>query len=471
METNNNPIEDNKSPGMGKVDILNDKITKVILHLAIPIFFGMIFQLLHNIVNTIWVSRIDLTDPSYPGAVGLVFPIFFLAIAIANGLITGISSYSARLVGAGKQAQIGSVFSSMGLIVIVLLALFLFFGYKFGENILIFLGAHGNYLTHSLDYFNYILPAMILLLLGSLYVGALQGLGRMKPVMIAMFIGTILNIAIDPLLIFTFKLGIKGAAIGTLIAQSFSMIYILISFHNSPEGRKISFSLFRIDFSALKEILSVGSSQSLNQLLIAISYIVFNYFIIRISENALTAFSIVGRIDQVIMLPIIAISIALITAVGQNYSKGHFERVNQLWKSCNNMAFIPVFILCTIMVVMAPAIFKQFSDINEVVKLSVLQVRTIEYGFLFVVIQVLASSFFQAINRPGPAIILTLLRLLVLPVFAILILLATNNLNIQGIWASILAINLIAAIISWVWVYSTNRELNSRASETMLSPL
>ncbi len=439
--------------------ILEGDIKQVILKLSFPIFIGMFVQLAYNITDSIWISRIDLNDASYIGSVGLVFPIFFIAIAFANGLVTGVSAIVARSIGAKKETSFAKVFIHASWLAFFLSVLFLIFSVVYAEDTLVFLGAKDDYLNHSLDYFYYLIPSIILLFVGSVFVSIMQGKGIMKPVMYAMLIATVCNIILDPIFIFTLDLKIKGAAIATTISQSLAVIFIIIKYSNLKLGFKQKKSIFSLDTSIFKEIVSIGFSQSFGQILIAISFVIFNYFIIHMNENALSAFSLCGRLDQFVYLPIIAISTALVTIIGQNYGNGNYERIKLFWKKGVSMCLISVFVFATIMIVLAPYIYKQFSNIEEVVYYSVLQTQILEYSFLFSVVTVLAGSVFQAVNRPAPAILLALIRLIAIPLPIIVIMLLKDNLTIEGVWISIFASNIITAIISWFWINNMQKEL------------
>jgi Na+-driven multidrug efflux pump len=132
-------------PGM-----FDGPILKLLVKLSFPIFFGMVFQILYNIVDTIWISRIDLNDPSYVGGVGIVFPIIFLIIALASGLMVGTSSLVARSIGEKNRYALDRTAESGLFIGLVLAALFLAFGYIFDKKLLRLLGAEGDYFIHGL---------------------------------------------------------------------------------------------------------------------------------------------------------------------------------------------------------------------------------------------------------------------------------------------------------------------------------
>ena len=148
-------------------------ILKVLIKLTLPIFLGMVFQILYNIVDTIWISRIDLNDPSYVGGVGIVFPILFLVIALASGVMIGTSSLVARSLGEKNRYVLNRTAES-GLIVGFAFAfLLLVFGYIFDDKLLHLLGAKGDYSILGLEYLQFMLPAGALMIIGHVLAGIL----------------------------------------------------------------------------------------------------------------------------------------------------------------------------------------------------------------------------------------------------------------------------------------------------------
>ncbi len=439
--------------------IFDGPILPLIAKLSLPILAGMFFQLVYNITDTIWISRIDLDDPSYVGGTGIIFPIIFLAIALSNGILVGISSLVARGIGERNESIINRTIES-GLIIALALSLFIIaVGYIFDNNFMDILGAVGSYRIHALEYFRYIIPAAALMFIISVFNGVLQGEGLMRYVMISMFIGTIGNIILDPIFIFFLHLGVKGAAIATGIAEIFSVIYVIFVFMRGKTLIKVEWKLKNVSIEVIKKISFIGFPQSLGQILMAVSFLIFNRVVVSIDPLALTAFSLCGRFDQAVMIPIFAIGAAVVTMIGQNAGRGNFERVRSIWLYSVGSAVLVVIVLATLMIVFAPVIYSFFSNIDEVVKYSVTQTRLLEYSFIFAVVGILARSFFQAVGFPVPALIITLLRLIIIAVPAVLIYVYIFDLGMYGVWFGLLTGNSLAAVFSIYWTSKTIKRL------------
>ncbi len=450
-------------------DMFEGPVLRLLARLASPIFFGMLFQLLYNITDTIWVSRIDLADPSYVGGTGIVFPFLFMAIALSQGIVVGTSSLVARGIGEENRKVLDKTAESglavgVGVAVAIAIPTYIFAG-----DILLLLGAQGDYLVHGLEYLRFIVPAGILLFVSSTFMGILQGEGMMKYVMIAMIIGTAGNIILDPIFIFTLKLGVRGAALATTMAQGLAVSFILSVFIRRKTQVQVHWRLADIDGGTIRKILAVGLPQSAGMILMALSFLFFNRVVVAIDPLALTAFALCGRLDQAVLMPIFAIGAALITMIGQNAGRGNFERVREIWWKSLLTAMGLVVLAAAAMFALAPRIYPFFSDIDQVVRYAVLQTRVVEFTFVFAVIGILSRSFFQAIGYPLPALLITTSRLLLLAVPAMILYVYVFDLKIYGVWLGIITGNVLAAGMSALWTSVTLRRMQKgtlRAAKT-----
>jgi len=444
--------------------IFEGPILKTLSKLAFPIFAGMVFQLAYNITDTIWISRIDLGDPSYVGGVGLVFPIIFIAIAIGSGILIGTSSLVARAIGR-KDTGILNRTAESSLVIAGVFSLFMFvLGYGLGDRLVGLLGAFGDYRVHALEYLYYITPGAVVMFLLHAFNGILQGEGLMKKVMVAMIIGTVANIILDPVFIFVLKLNVRGAAIATCLAQFLALGYVVSVFLRGQAQVKIEWRVRNIDFAVIKEIAGVGLPQTLSQVLMSLGFLIFNRIVVGIDPLALTAFSLVGRFDQVVLIPIFAISSALLTMMGQNWGRGIHERVKRIWRTGLLSGGVVVASLAAIMVSVAPFIYPFFSGLDEVVRYAVIQTRIMEFSFVLAVAGILARSAFQAMGNPLPALVITALRLLGIAVPAVYLYVFVFDWGIYGVFLGIITGNAVGAIIGLLWVPRSMAKKSQAAS-------
>jgi Na+-driven multidrug efflux pump len=171
-----------------------------------------------------------------------------------------------------------------------------------------------------------------------------------------------------------------------------------------------------------------------------------------IDPLALTAFSICGRFDYILIVPILAIGSTLLTMIGQNYGRRHYTRVLKIWKVGLFAMVVVMAFLATLLVVFAPKIYPFFSNVDEVVRYAVLQTRIVEYSFIIGGIAMLARSSFQAVGRAIPGLILTIIRVIGVALPMAYFLVYVLDLGIYGVWFGVITGNIIAGAIAVVWV-------------------
>lgn len=450
-------IKINEIPGM-----FEGPIRPLLLRLSIPMFMGMIVQVVYNVTDTFWVARIDLSDPSYMGGTAIVFPLLFFFMALGNGLTVGISSMVARAIG-NKDTKILSTTAESGMFIsLILSVLTLIIAVPFSSQIVSALGAEGDYYTHGLEYLRWVIPAGPVIFFAMVFHGILQGEGLMKYVMNSMLIGTILNIVLDPVFIFFLNMDVRGAALATVIAQSLSMIYVIIIFLQNKSSIRIKWDVKNIKAHTMKDILAIGLPQSFAMIIMSLSFFIFNRIAIDIDELALTAFALTGRFEQIMLLPAFALGAAVVTVVGQNSGRGNYDRLKDVMKETWKLGLITVGIITGLMIAFAPWIFKPFTSIEKVQWYAVMQYRVMGVSYLTAVIGITGRSFFQGIGKPLPALFLTLLRLILVTIPVMLLLIYVFDLGIWGFWFGHASGSIASMILATLLIRHTIKGLKSR---------
>jgi putative MATE family efflux protein len=451
------PMSDKPTPGpTASAGIFDQPILPLLIRLSAPIFAGMAVQFVYNLTDTLFISLIDRSDPSYVGGTGIIFPLVFFAIAVSNGIQVGVSSLVARAIGERNTKVLSTTVESGLVIGLTVSFVLLAVGYGLHGGLLRLLGAQGDYYTHAREYLLWIMPSIGLAMLSSVFVGILQGEGKMQHAMVAMFIGTAVNIALDPILIFGAGWGVAGAALATDISQALAVAYIVSVFVRGKSTVAVDWRRSNIDTHTMGKIIAVGLPQAVTQIIMSMSFLVFNRIVVGLDPLALTAFTLNGRIEQVILLPIFAMGSAMITMAGQNAGRGLYDRVRDVWRQGIAASAAVVGAIAGAVFLLAPVIYPVFTDNTTVLGYSVTQTRIMAFSFLFAVLGIQARSIFLAIARPFPALVLTLLRLLGLALPAILILVYVLHLGMWGVWIGLVGANVISGLISLLW---TNRTI------------
>lgn len=429
------------------------------LRLAMPIFMGMLFNLLYTIVDTLFISAIDKSNPAIIGGTGLIFPVIFLAIAMANGVMVGVSSLVSRAIGERNRKVLNRVADSGLAMGLVLGFLFIIAGYAFSDELVILMGAEADYASYALEYFRWILPGLGLMVAFHVLIGVVQGEGLMKYMMITMVAGNLFNILLDPFFILEnvgplpgLGMGVSGAALATIIGQTLAGFYLIWVFASKKTTVPVAWKFRYIRLSIVGQIVKVGFPNALSQMLLAMSFLIVNRVLISIDPRSVTAAALCGRLDQVVLIPIFALSAALMTIVGQNMGRGLISRARKAWRTGALMAVAATFAASTLMVIAAPFIYRAFSSDTAVLSYTVRQTRIVEYSFVLASLAMMARSVFQAMGRPWPGLIITALRMVGFVVPSILLFVYVFEWGIYGVWGGLIAGNVLGAFVSLAWV-------------------
>ncbi len=290
----------------------------------------------------------------------------------------------------------------------------------------------------------------------------------MKHIMIGMILGTVVNIALDPVFIFFLNMDVRGAAIATVLGQALSFVYVIVVFLQKRSSIRIKWKISNISLEIIRKIVAVGLPQTLSMILMAISALFFNKLIIGIDPLAYTAFALYGRFEQFVLMPAFAIGGAIVTIVGQNYGRKQFDRVWKVMKIGWLTGLVATLVLAVIQIFIAPYIYPFFSDIPTIIDYAVRQTFTMALFYSFALVGILSRSFFQGIGNPIPAFILTMLRtvLISLPVGYLFVLVL--GFGVEGIWWAFNIGGICTGICSIIWVFLTVRGLKRNSFKPAL---
>lgn len=387
-----------------KMDMFNGPILPMILQLGVPILVSYIVNYLYLMVDMYFISLLNPESSAPLAGTGLIFPVEMVFESIASGLAGGISIVVGRLIGEKKYEEcksLGSVALAIGLCIGVPVLLLYYVG---GPTLVHILG--GNELSeeatkYALEYIYSVAPSALFMVLSQVIGGILLGQGLAMIPTKGFMIVTVINCILDPILMFVFKLGIVGAGLATSIAVFCSFIYIMKNINTDKVRIKVSFNLSLVKAKQVKEVLFIGLPQLLMSIAPYFIVIAFNNIIsVKFGEDALNAWALTGRIDQILIIPIIALVGATVVFASQNFGRKNYQRIKDVFKLNTKIAFIMSMVLAVIYALFARNMFHGFSEIDGVIDLAVQQVYITAFTFAFMAIGMVTGSLFQATNRP-----------------------------------------------------------------------
>lgn len=431
-------------------DLTKGSILKHILALSVPTMIAFALQTSFNIVDTIFVGRLGADALA---AVSIVFPVVVLMIALGSGTGIGAASLVARYLGAKKVKEASSVVEHTLLIALFFSVVFGLGGFLFSRQLFILIGATPNVVSLAMDYSKWIFGfggfIFILISLNNI----LRGEGDAKTPMKFMIISTLVNAALDPLLIFGIwffpALGIEGAAIATVIARGLACMLLVSHILKGKSLLKIAFRHFRYNFEIVKGIFSVGMPASLSTMLTSIGMLIVIGIVASFGPSAIAAYGIGFKLEGIAFHFAIGVSIAVVALVGHNVGAGKVERAKRVaWlASCLSMG---VGLLVGIIFLLAPELWVSvFTQDVLVLAQTVSYIKVVSWVFAFIGLGIVMESAFQGFGRGMPKLVLTVFRLGVLTIPLVYIL--SRSFGLVGVWYGIAIANIVGGLMAAAW--------------------
>ena len=387
-----------------------DNPSKSLWTLAIPIIAGMGIQTLYSIVDMIFIGRIS---GSAIAAVAFNFPIFFFVMGISFGLGSGVTASIARFIGSDDKVNADNAAEHAILIAIVISALLTSLGLLYGKQILLKIGCTPEVLPEAWEYLKVSCYGISFGVFSGFFRSILAGEGDMKFPMILAGFGTILNIILDPIFIFTLGFGVAGAAWATTISQMIVfVIFIFMLFVKEHAYVKFQLRDFSLSKYILIDIIKVGLPASLSMIVMAVGQLIFNRMLATFSTDAVAAYQVGGRIDMVVFLPIFGIASALTTMVGMYFGANEIDKIRYITKYGISRAFIITSIGSILLYAFAPAIISGFTDEIVIKNIAVDYLRVISLLFPFISIGLTIGRILQGLGLGMPSLIITTIRVI-----------------------------------------------------------
>ena len=393
---------------------------KAVTKMGVPLIAGMIIMVFYNLVDTYFIGLMN--DDYQLAAVNLAYPVMMILIAISNMIGTGASSLIARSLGAGDTEKAEHTVT-VGFSLTVLNSFIVSaFGMLFLSPIVKGLGAKTNTVEYTKEYVSVIIICSLFTMGSYTFGQLLRSEGSVRYSIVGMIAGTIANIGLDPLFIFTFGLKIRGAAIATVLGNLVSMLISLLFYFRGKTLLKPHLRFIKPTKEILKEIFWVGVPATLETLLTSAAYIVNNNLAVAYSELTVTAMGIAQKILSLGNYVYQGFAAGTQPIMGYNYGAKNYSRMIKVLRA--GLIVVSVTELCIMAVygIFAPNLINIFTDSETVISTGSHVLRVIMFILPFVGAISMSRMSFQAMGKPQYAFVITLIRQLILYVPLLLIL-------------------------------------------------
>lgn len=420
----------------------------LIIKMAVPSMFSMLVQALYNIVDSIFVSMISSQALA---AVSLVFPVQNLIIGVAVGTGVGLNSLVSRRLGEQNQKS-ADLAATHGIVLgIVTGAAFALFALMFTKPFFRLFSEDPALVDLAVQYGEVVLICSFSVFISVNLEKILQATGNVIDPMKIMLIGTITNLVLDPIMIFGLlgcpAMGVRGAAIATVIGQFFSMLFALwVSVDKRRTHRvKISLNGFRLHWRTVGDIYKVGLPSIIMQSIGSVMVAGLNMILINFSEAAVSVLGIYFKLQSFVFMPVFGLTSGIMPIMGYSYGARSRKRLmDALWYGLGIAAAIMV--IGTILFVLLPAQFLGiFNADSELLRIGIPALRIISMSFIPAAAGIMISTIFQAVGMGVQSLMISVMRqiLIILPMAVWL-----SQFGVGYVWLSLPAAELVAFVVA-----------------------
>jgi len=397
----------------------NEPINKILKRLAIPASLAMFVSALYNIVDTIFVGR--LIGWEAIAALAIANPIQMILLAIGQVFGIGAASIISRSLGSDDHKRANTALGNSVLSMLIISVFTSVFGTIFITQFLTLFGASSAILPYAYEYMIVILPFSVFRILSVGLNNIVRSEGNAKLAMYTMIAGAITNIILDPIFIYYLDMGIRGAAIATIIAQAVSVIITLVYLVGPKGSLHITIKSLRLDLEVLKEIIGIGIPSFFRQAGASILTIILNNLLGLYGDIFISVYGVILKITSFTFMPSLGIFQGMVPIVGYNYGAKKYTRVKEVISLARKWALVIMFTSTVIIELFPSTIISIFSTDPILIENGVLFVRLFFMAFWIIPLNVASSNTFQAIGNGRLALISALMRqfIVLIPVLLI----------------------------------------------------
>ena len=434
-----------------KIDLKKDSIYSLFIKIAVPSSIGTIFQNLYSIVDSIFAGQ--MISESALAAIGQIFPIYFVIIALGIGLSIGTTSLIANSIGESNLENSGKIFSQSFILSILVSIIITIVGINISPSIINSINNDKETLELSIKYINIIFFGSIFIFILMSINSSLSAQGDTKSYRNVLIFSFFLNIILNPILIsgkiLSFQiispLGIEGIAYATIISQFVGIFYLFIKLSKTSIFKYVQLTIIP-NLKIISNILSQGIPASIGMMMIAVGSYLLIYFVGIFGVEAIAGYTSAGRYEQLFFLPLLGLSTATVSIVGQNFGAKQYQRVLETYKKGIRIGVIVLTFLGLIIFLSAEIAMNLFTDNANVkqygsdyLKISALMFPAFPFFFI-------GNATFQGLKRAIIVMYMAIMRFVLMPFIMISIIFYQIGENYNLIFFSLVAMHWIIGL-------------------------
>ena len=489
-----------------KLQSFIDNPKKGLWKMTMPFLIGLTVNSLYMLVDTMFVGKFVSNSSAALDAMGLIFPLMFIVMGLTFGLGSGATTLIAQFIGAKDKKTADNIASHTLLIGIIFPVIVITLVLTLGDSVIqLFDNTDEDTLKYATEYFNIMALGTIFMVLAIFFRSILSGEGETVLPMKILGFGTILNIILDPIFIIVLDLEVAGAAIATVISNgmvALSFMYFLIFKKVSYVSISFKKTVFKFDFKIIQNLFRLGIPASLSFAIMSVGIFANNIILNKADENiaekvncyqylenqkcrsnydcmwteksqtkntekngicdyrkggVIAGFTAASRLENLIMIPIIALSSSLVTMIGMFYGANRHDLIRSTINYGMRWAIQISLIFGAIFFIFSPFLLSIFTNDQKVILEGVKFFNIVSFSLPFVAISMITCRAMQGMNRPNPFLFLTLFRVILFAIPMAWIGVEYFDKQTEWVWWSVLLSSIISALAGLYWM---NRIMN-----------
>lgn len=441
-------------------------VNKLMLSMGIPMVLSMMLQAVYNIVDSAFVSNMPGTGELALNALTLAFPVQMLMVAVGIGTGVGTNALLAKSIGQGNHEKASRVAGNALFLGIVIYLAFLLFGCFGVRPYISSQTSNPQIMEMAVEYLQICSIVSMGIVFFSIFEKLLQATGRSTYSTISQIVGALLNVVLDPILIYGWlglpAMGVKGAAYATIIGQIASALFGLIFHLKFNKEIKNGLSYMKPSLKIIGEIYTIGLPAIIAQALMSFMTYALNIIFGKINENVVTAYGLYYKIQQFILFAAFGLRDAITPIVSFNHGMRSQSRVKAGIKYGMSYTLIIMLVGMVALELFAVPFATMFGLSGETQELCIQAMRIVSLSFLFAGANVAYQGIFQALDAGLESLIISVCRqfLFVVPVAWGFSRLARQSIEYMGwVWSTFLIAELLSAVIASIFMMRINKKV------------
>lgn len=449
-------LHNTKNAESRQVDFSAGDVRKNILAVASPMLVAQIINLLYNIVDRIYIGKIPGEGTLALAGLGLCFPIATLVTAFAN--LFGVGGAPLCSIARGQKDSEGArkIMANAYFMLLLSGVVITILGIAFHKPILYLFGASSDTYRYASDY-------MVIYLLGTVFVMTSLGLnpyinsqGFAKIGMLTVLLGAVSNIVLDPILIYGFGLGVRGAAIATVISQCLSALWVLRFLTGPKTELALQFRGFRPDWTCIRRIAALGTSSFVMSFTDSLVQVVCNATLRNFGGDLyISVMTVINSVRQIAQTPVMALSDGASPVISYNYGARNVPRVRKAIRFMTQLGFAYTMVIWGLISLFPKLFIMIFNHEPALVGAAVPSLHVYFFGFVMMAFQFVGQGVFKSLNKAKLAVFFSLLRKAIIVVPLTLVLPYLGGLGVYGVFLAEPISNLIGGLACYITMRRT----------------